>query len=481
MIADYEAVTKVRWSSLDPSQRFPIHNPATGAIITHLCASSAQEVDGAVQAAEVTYQTIWRWLPSSACSAYLFKCADALKPRKEELAELLCIENGKPKADALEFDINFLRGPINTTVIYEPFGVCAGILSFNWPPIHFGGKVAPALAAGNVMIIKPGEQTPLTVLRICEIISEVLPRDVVQVVPGLGPEVPQALINHELVKMVSFTGSNVSGSKVAEAAAKTITPVVLELGGKNAFVVFDDVESIDSAVSTALEGAFFNKGEAYSCFENISAEGSVRRVLQKKKLANGVRELKAGDGLDPKTHVGPQVSKAQQEKVLGYLEKAKQSKATIAAQGQVTADPAYKNGFFVPATLITDVTRDMYIAQEEMFGALVTVTPFETEEEAIDIVNGSKYGLTSIIFSSNQERCWRYSKKVDVGMVWVNNYLRNVLGTLFGGAKESGYGREHCMETLREWSRAKTVNQPSGFGEIPSWRAVKDIFWVAPE
>ncbi|KAK9769561.1 putative Aldehyde dehydrogenase domain-containing protein [Seiridium cardinale] len=444
MIADYEAVTKVRWSSLDPSQRFPIHNPATGAIITHLCASSAQEVDGAVQAAEVAYQTIWRWLPSSARSAYLFKCGDALEPRKEELAELLCIENGKPKVDALEFDINFLRGPINTTVIYEPFGVCAGILSFNWPPIHFGGKVAPALAAGNVMIIKPGEQTPLPVLRICEIISEVLPRDVVQVMPGLGPEVPQALINHELVKMVSFTGSNVSGSKVAEAAAKTITPVVLELGGKNAFVVFDDVESIDSAVSTALEGAFFNKGEAYSCFENISAEGSV--------------------------------SKAQQEKVLGYLEKAKQSKATFAAQGQVTADPAYKNGFFVPATLITDVTRDMSIAQEDMFGALVTVTPFETEEEAIDIVNESKYGLTSIIFSSNQERCWRYSKKVDVGMVWVNNYFRNVLGTLFGEAKESGYGREHCMETLREWSRAKTVNQPSGFGEIPSWRAVKDIF-----
>ncbi|KAK9420570.1 putative Aldehyde dehydrogenase domain-containing protein [Seiridium unicorne] len=414
MIANYEAVTKARWLSLDPSQRFPIYNPATGAIITHLCASSAQEVDGAVQAAEVAYQTIWRWLPSSTRSAYLFKCADALEPHKKELAELLCTENGKPKADALQFDINFLvsifryfasvcdkvlgeflqRGPINTTVVYELFGVCAGILPFIWPPIHFGGKVAPALAAGNVMITKPGEQTPLTTLRICEIISEFLSRDVGQIVSGLGPEVPQALINHELVKIVSFTGSDVAGLKVAEAAAKTITPV----------------------------------------------------------------------------------SKAQQEKVLGYLEKAKQSKATIAAQGQVKADPACKNGFFVPPTLIKDVTRDMSLAQEEMFGALVTVMPFETEEEAIAIVNESKYGLTSIICSSNQERCWRYLEKVDVGMVWVNNYFRNVLGTPFGGAKQSGYSREHCMETLREWSRAKTVNQPSGFGDIPSWRAIKDIF-----
>ncbi|KAK6065407.1 aldehyde dehydrogenase [Seiridium cupressi] len=284
MIANYEAVTKVRWLFIGPIAAIPNpHNPATGAIITHLCASSAQEVDGAVQAAEVAYQTIWRWLPSSTRSAYLFKCADALEPHKKELAELLCIKNGKSKADALQFDINFLVS------IFRYFAsVC--------------------------------------------------------------------------------------------------------------------------------------------------------------------------------------------DKVLGYLEKAKQSKATIAAQGQVKADPACKNGFFVPPTLIKDVTRDMSLAQEEMFGALVTVMPFETEEEAIAIVNESKYGLTSIIFSSNQERCWRYLEKVDVGMVWVNNYFRNVLGTPFGGAKGSGYSREHCMETLREWSRAKTVNQPSGFGDIPSWRAIKDIF-----
>lgn len=495
MAPTYPNILKVRWSSADESLQFPIHNPATGEVITTLQAGTSAEVERAVEAAEAAFQNDWRWRSPGERSVYLLKCADALEPHKEELAELLCIENGKPKADALQFDVNFVvgifryfgslcdklpsefyqRGPINATVIHEPFGVCAGILPFNWPPIHFGGKTAPALAAGNVMIIKPGEQAPLTVLKMCEIISEVLPKDVIQVVPGLGPEVPTALVEHALVKMISFTGSTVAGSKVAATAAKSVTPVVLELGGKNAFVVFDDAENLDLAVSSALEGAFFNKGEACTAASRILVQKEVYREFCE-KLGKGVSKIKSGNGLDPATHLGPQVSKAQQEKLLSYLEKAKALKATIAAQGSLPQDPACKNGFFVPPTLITDVTRDMVIAQEEMFGPLVTVTPFDTEDEAISIVNESEYGLTSIIFSRSQERCWRFSRKVDVGMVFVNNYFRNVLGIPFGGAKSTGYGREHCVETLREWSRAKVINQPSGLGQIPSWRAVKDVF-----
>ena len=492
---------KVRYSSpsSDSSLAIPIHNPATGEIITTLQAGTPTEVDAAVRAAQKAYETDWRWRSPAERSALLFRCADALEPHRDELAELLCLENGKPKQDALAFDINFLvsifrffaslcdklpgefyqRGSVNATVIYEPFGVCVGILPFNWPPIHFGGKTAPALAAGNVMILKPGEQAPLTVIRMCEIISEVLPPDVVQVLPGLGPDVPSALIKHDLVRMVSFTGSTVAGAKAAETAAKTVTPVVLELGGKNAFVVFDDVEDVDQAVGYALEGAFFNKGEACTAASRMLVQKGVYKQFCE-KLAAGVKKLKSGNGLDPSTHVGPQVSKAQQERVLSYLQKTteleKEGKVKIAGQGQLPDDPACKNGYFVQPTLIIDVARDLVIAQEEMFGVLVTVTPFETEDEAIDIVNESRYGLTSIIFSQNSERCWRFSKRVDVGLVFVNNYFRNILGVPFGGAKETGYGREHSIDTLKEWCRAKVITQPSGFGEMPRWRAVKEIY-----
>ena len=238
----------------------------------------------------------------------------------------------KPFQDARAFDCNFLvasfryfgsivdklpshfydRGAIYCTVFHEPYGVCCGILPFNWPPIHTGGKLAPALAAGNTMILKPGEQAPLTVLRIVEILEGVLPKDVVQITPGLGPEVPQALVTHPLVKMVSFTGSTVAGAAVAKTASESITPVVLELGGKNAFIVFNDAE-FDHAVRDALEGAFFNKGEACTASSRLLVQrGIYDRFVE--KLAAGVKQIKAGNGLDPKTHVGPQVSKAQQKR-----------------------------------------------------------------------------------------------------------------------------------------------------------------------
>lgn len=254
------------------------------------------------------------------------------------------------------------------TVFHEPYGVCCGILPFNWPPIHTGGKLAPALAAGNTMILKPGEQAPLTVIRIVEILQSVLPQDVVQIVPGLGPEVPQALITHPLVKMVSFTGSTAAGAAVAKTASESITNVVLELGGKNAFIVFDDAD-FDNAVRDALEGAFFNKGEACTAASRILVQ---RGVYDKfvDRLAAGVKQIKAGSGLKPETHVGPQVSRAQQKKVLEYIEVGKKEGARLVAQAQLPSDEECKDGFFAPATLFADVSEDMRIAQEEMFGTI---------------------------------------------------------------------------------------------------------------
>lgn len=260
------------------------------------------------------------------------------------------------------------RGAMYTTVVHEPYGVCCGILPFDWPPIHTGGKLTPALAAGNTMILKPGEQAPLTVLRIVEILQEILPENVVQAVPGLGPEVPQALINSPLVKMVSFTGSTAAGAAVAKTAAATLTKTVMELGGKNAMIIFDDAD-FDQAVRDALGGAFFNKGEACTATSRLLVQRGIYAQFVS-ALAAGVKQIKAGNGLNPDVHVGPQVSKAQQERVLEYIELGQQEGARVAAQAQLPSDPECRNGFFAPATLFADVTENMKIAKEEMFGTI---------------------------------------------------------------------------------------------------------------
>lgn len=492
MVPSFAPTLTLPWSDLSSGESFTVENPATGQTITTILAGTPETVDQAARVAEQAFQKNWRYLSPTQRSNILFKCAAALEARKEEIAEILTLENGKPYLDALNGDVSFLysvfryfasivdklpgevydHGATYSTVLYEPKGVTAAIIPFNWPPIHTGGKLAPALAAGNVMLLKPSEQAPLTVIRIVEILNEILPEGVVQIVPGIGPGVPQALINHPAVKMISFTGSTASGRKAAETAAKRPMPVVLELGGKNAFVVFDDAD-LDRAARTAIAAAFFNKGEACTAGSRILAQREIHSRFCE-KLAEGVRRLKVGDGMDPSTHVGPQVTKNQQENTLKYVEIAKQT-ATIAAQASLPTG-VYADGFFVPPTLVTGVTRDMPIAKEEVFGPLVTVAEFDTEDEAISIVNESGFGLTSCVFSRDSEKCFRFARTVDVGMVFINNYDRNVLGTPFGGNKDSGYGREHCIETLRSWQNPKSIKQPSGLGRIPEWRGTIDVF-----
>jgi acyl-CoA reductase-like NAD-dependent aldehyde dehydrogenase len=385
---DFPQLSTYRYSCQDEKKRFAVENPATGKVITTIQAGDAKTVEQAVQASQEAFEQRWRPLSPRERAVYLMRCADELEKHLDELSTLLCMENGKPAQDAKTFDCVFLvtifryfgglvdklpsefydRGPIYTTVFHEPYGVTCGILPFNWPPIHTGGKVAPSLAAGNTMILKPGEQAPLTVFRIVEIIEQILPKDVVQVVPGLGPEVPQALVTHPMVKKVSFTGSTPAGAAVAKTASDTITPVVLELGGKNAFVVFDDAD-FDHAVRSSLEGAFFNKGEACTASSRLLVQ---RGIYDKfvEKLAAGVKKIRTGNGLNPETHVGPQVSKAQQKRVLDYIALAEKEGARLVAQAQLPSDPECKDGFFAPVTLFADVTEDMRVAKEEMFGTI---------------------------------------------------------------------------------------------------------------
>jgi acyl-CoA reductase-like NAD-dependent aldehyde dehydrogenase len=483
-----------RWSSSDEADRIPVEDPATGEVIAVVQGGGPDQLNAAVEAAHKAFEKDWRWRTWAERAALLLRGADVLEQHADELALLESRENGKPVQDARQNDINFLigifrffggladklptdfydKGAIYAATYLEPVGVVGEIIPFNWPPIHAGGKLAPALAVGNTVVLKPSEQAPLTVIRIAELLNTVLPEDVLHVVPGTGQRVGQPLAAHPKVRLVSFTGSTGAGAAVAAAAARNITPAVLELGGKDALVVFDDAE-LDRAVEIALEGGFYNKGEACTATSRILVQAGVYDTFVA-RLTRAVGKLKVGRGTDPSVHVGPVVTKAQQRRVLDYIKIGIDEGATLAVQAALPADPELKDGFWVPPTLFSGVTRDMRIAREEIFGPVVTVTSFRDEDEAVSIVNESEYGLTTAIYSADTTRAFRVARRIDVGMVFINNYFRGVIGTPFGGTKHSGYGREHAIETLREFGYTKMVRFPSGLGTIPTWRAVGDIF-----
>lgn len=490
----YKPLTKFTYSSDDPKDCFDVHNPATGEVITTIQGGGAAEIDRAVQIADDAFHNNWRWKSPFERARLLSKAADALQAHFDELCCLLSLENGKPVSQAREGDVLFVigiyryfaalidklphevydQGAIYATVLREPYGVVGAILPFNWPPIHFGGKSAPALATGNTVVIKPGDQAPLTVMRMVEIVSEVFPPGVIQAVPAAGITVPQALVQHPKIKKISFTGSTRAGAAVSKLAADKITPLTLELGGKNALIVLDDAD-LDLAVRNAVDGGFFNQGEACTASSRLLVHSSLYDAFVS-KLSAAVRRLKVGDGADEETHVGPVVTKVHQEKVEDYIRIGVAEGATIAAQAPLPTDPRLKNGFYIQPTVFSGVTRDMRIAKEEIFGPVVTVIKFETTAEAIEVANDVEYGLVCAVYSKNLTEAMRVARHIDAGMVFLNNYNRMALGTPFGGTKASGFGREHCIETLKDYTWAKNMRYPTGLSAVGEWSKIGALF-----
>lgn len=486
----YDPVSRYRWSSNRAEDQFPVENPATGEVITVVQGGGEAEVNAAVQAAHAAFENDWRWRPPRDRGALLNECAKLLRAHADELALLESIEVGKPVNQARPFDIenaiwsfeffgglcdkmptNFIDfGPLDVTVRLEPYGVVAGIIPFNWPPIHTGAKTAPALAVGNTVVLKPGEQAPLVILRMAELLNQILPPDVLHVVPGHGPTAGRALAGHPLVRKISFTGSSAVGTAVLQAAATNITPALLELGGKNPFIVFADAD-VDRAVAGAIEGGYFNQGEACTAASRLIVHEAIHDDFVA-RLAAAVRKMKVGEGTDPDVHVGPVVTRAHQNKVLEYIRIGEEEGASIVAQAPVPDSERLKNGYFVPPTLFINVTENMRIAQEEIFGPVACVMKFSTFEEAIRIANGTAYGLVAGVYTRDPEQAQRAARRIDAGVVFINNYNRALMGTPFGGTKASGYGREHSVDTLREFGRLKAVRTPNGNGEIPRWFAV---------
>jgi acyl-CoA reductase-like NAD-dependent aldehyde dehydrogenase len=489
----YKAITRCRWSSDRPEDQFPIENPATGQLITIVQGGGEAEIDAAVRAAHKAYENDWRWRAPRERGSILLKCAHILRNHADELAWIESIEVGKPVNQARPFDVENLiwsfeffgglcdklpanlidLGSIEVAVRLEPYGVVAGIIPFNWPPIHTGAKSAPALAVGNTIVLKPGEQAPLVIMRIVDLLNQVLPEDVLHVVPGHGPATGKALVAHPLVRKISFTGSTNTGIAVLQAAAKNVTPAILELGGKNAFIVFEDAD-IERAVAGALEGAYFNQGEACTAASRLLVHRSIHDAFVA-SLSRAVSRLRVGEGTDPSVHVGPLVTRAHQQKVLNYIELGKSEGARVCAQALLPTEPRLSQGFFVPPTLFSEVSPGMRIAKEEIFGPVSCVIAFEDFEEALSIANDSEYGLVAGVYTTSPEQAQRAARRLDVGVVFVNNYNRAFMGTPFGGTKASGYGREHSLDTLREFGRLKATRTPSGEGPISRWFAVDEV------
>jgi len=478
-------IIRTRWSSDDDADRFTVDDPATGRPLAVIQGAGAEQVDQAVRAAHEAHFA-WKARTPRERGKWLWKVAQVIREHADEIAALESSDNGKPVTQARQFDLEGCitvfemfaglceampsqardSGPLLDITLREPFGVIATIVPFNWPPLHTAGKLAPALAAGNAVVIKPPEQAPLSVLRVVELVESVLPDDVVHAVTG-GGAVGAQLTAHKLVGKISFTGAPSTGSAVIKTAADNLTPTLLELGGKNALVVFDDAD-LDSALRWAVEGGYFNQGEACTASSRLLVHADVHDEVVR-RLAAAVNRLKVGNGADAGTHVGPLVTAAQQQRVLDYLDIGVREGATIAAQAALPTEPDLAEGYYVAPTLITGVTEHMRIAKEEIFGPVVCVIPFRDEAEAVRIANGTEFGLVAGVFTGDSERAMRFSRELRVGIVFVNHYNRQFTGTPFGGVGASGYGREHALETLQEYSYARSLRLPSGRGTIPQW------------
>jgi acyl-CoA reductase-like NAD-dependent aldehyde dehydrogenase len=479
------SVVRTKWSSEEDADRFTVENPATGAPLAVVQGAGEKEVDSAVRAAYDAHIS-WKARPPRERGRWLRAVAQAVRENADEIAALETSDNGKPLSQARQFDLMAAigifelfaslceampgqfrdEGNVLDLTVLEPYGVVGAIVPFNWPPIHTASKLAPALAAGNAVVIKPPEQAPLSALRLVEIVQSILPDDVVHIIPGTS-RIGAVLAGHPLVGKISLTGSPATGSAVLKTVADNLTPTLMELGGKNPFIIFGDAD-LDSALPWAIEGGFFNQGEACTAASRVLVQADILDDVVR-RYAEAVPRLRVGDGADPGTHIGPMVSAAQRKRVLDYIDIGVEEGATIAAQAPLPDDPRLADGFYVPPTLFTGVHRDMRIAQEEIFGPVVTVIPFQDEDEAVSIANGTDFGLLAAVFTRDSERALRVSRALQAGFVMVNNYNRAFTGTPFGGVGASGYGRELALETLHEYGYSKSIRLPSGTAEIRRW------------
>lgn len=451
--------------------------PATGQVYSQIPDSTAEDLEQAVAAAEKA-QPAWAALSLEKRAAILTKVADAIDGHSNELAKAEAIDNGKPFSLAKNVDIyrasaniRFFAQAItqfsseshamgNEAINYtlrDPIGVVGCISPWNLPLYLFTWKIAPALAAGNTVIAKPSEVTPMTAYLFSKICNEAgLPPGVLNILHGTGPSIGNPLTTHPKIKAISFTGGTSTGAHISRVTAGMFKKLSLELGGKNPTLVFADCD-FEETVENVVRAAFANQGQICLCGSRIYIE---RSIYDKFKVAfvEKVKALKIGDPLEPSTQHGALVSKPHMDKVLSYIELAQDEGGTILTGGkQVTMKGRCRDGFFVEPTVIEGLDNDCRTNQEEIFGPVCTIMPFDSDEEAIELANGTQYGLASSVWTNDLKRAHRVAKEIEAGIVWINCWLLRDLRTPFGGVKSSGVGREGGLEALRFFTEPKNV------------------------
>lgn len=448
-------------------------NPSTGETIAEVPSGTEADVERAVEAAQKA-QPGWAEATPKERSEVLLKLADVIEEHAEELAQLESLNVGKPlmaSRDEMPFAADNLRyyagaarnlegkatgeyiKGYTSMVRREPIGIVAGIMPWNYPLMMAVWKLGPALAAGNVQILKPAEATPLSIIKLLELAGDVIPAGVLNVITGDGVPVGSGLVEHRAIGLVSLTGDVSTGKAIARSAADTLKRVHLELGGKAPMVIFDDADPEQVAQAIRL-AAFWNSGQDCTAGSRVLVGAKLYdRLLE--ELVPAVESLKVGDPADgDDVEMGPVISQSQQDRVLGFLDRATAAKATILTGGGAVGE----RGYFVRPTVVTDVEQDAEIVQDEVFGPVVTVQRFGSDDEAIAMANDVRYGLAASVFTRDIARAMNAARRLQFGTVWVNDHLLPMTSEMpHGGYKESGYGKDMSMYSVEEYTQVKHV------------------------
>lgn len=459
------------------NETYTVFNPATGAEIATVAKASIEDAELAVKAARKAFDLgKWRHFTVNKRARTLNKIASIMRARFNELVELEILDTGKSLAAAqgqvmqaiedFEFyagaivshrgAVNSMPGAFQNITEKEPVGVCAQIIPWNYPMMMAAWKVAPAIAVGCSIIVKPASLTPLTAIVLGEICLEAgVPEGVVNVIPGSGSVVGNYLVEHEQIDKVAFTGSTPIGKDIMSRASETLKRITLELGGKSPSLIFDDAD-IDAAVYGSLFGIFYNTGQSCEARSRLYVHEQIYDEFMEKFLEK-TKQLKLGNPFDKDTHVGSIISQEQLDVIDGYVQSAREEGADILTGGKQANIKGYENGYWYEPTIIANTTHDMKAVKEEIFGPVAVVMKFKDEKEAIKLANDSDYGLGSAIWTKDYARATRVSKQIQAGIVMVNCPFSAFPGTPFGGYKQSGFGRELCIETLDLYTETKSI------------------------
>lgn len=482
----YDLYIGGKWVPASDGAVFTTKNPATGEALAECAQATKEDVDAAVKAAWKAYPA-WKAVEPSARAAILMQIADRIDQNAELLAKIETMDNGKPIRETTAIDVplssdhfRYFAGAIRTVegtatvldgnymslVLREPIGVVGQIVPWNFPFLMAAWKLAPALAAGNCIVFKPSSSTSLSMLVFMELIEDLLPAGVVNVITGSGSKSGQYLLDHPDIRKLAFTGSSEVGVGVAQAAAEKLIPSTLELGGKSANIYFSDCQW-DMAIDGLQLGILFNQGQVCCAGSRVF----VQEDIYDKFVAAAVdafNKITVGNPLDPNTQMGSQINMAQVEKILGYIDIAKSEGAEILCGGERYMENGCDKGCFMKPTLIANVTNDMRVAQEEIFGPVAVIIKFKTEEEVIAMANDSEYGLGGAVWTRDINRALRVARGIETGRMWVNTYNQIPAGAPFGGYKRSGIGRETDLSILEHYTQKKNIminlnETPSGF------------------